>query len=191
MLIANCYLILTYNSWTSSNWIIRRNTSLTLPLLSQMNTHALLKGDRVRVGCPEHLRVWYLGFWFSIDVLAPAHLSSVGLQPELDQEPSAFQPGPLTTIWNSYTTKLRPVVATIVENWDYNSNNTTVASAPWTAVHVKQNYNAHKTCLMLFTSFTGTHTAGSFCEINRDFFGEKNPNLFVRGLTSEKQTVVQ
>lgn len=47
-------------------------------------------------------------------------------------------------IWNSYTTKLRPIVATVVEHHDYNSNNVTVASAPWTAVHVKQNYNAHR-----------------------------------------------
>lgn len=50
----------------------------------------------------------------------------------------------------------------------------TVASAPWTAVHVKQNYNAHETCLLLYTSFTGTHTAVSFCEINRDFRKKKN-----------------
>lgn len=79
----------------------------------------------------------------------------------------------MTTIWNSYTTTLRPVVCTIVGQRDYNSNNVTVASAPWTAVHVKQNYNAHQTCLLLFTSSIGTHTAVSFCEMKRDFRKEK------------------
>lgn len=64
----------------------------------------------------------------------------------------------------------------------------TVASAPWTAVHVKQHYNAQGTCLPLLTSFTGTLTRIFFCEINWDF--RKN-NCPVRGLAAENQAAVQ
>lgn len=122
----------------------------------------------------------------SIGVLAPAHLSNDGLQLGVAprtlcrsaQSPTDWATSAClrTTIWNSYTTKLRPFVATLAEHRDYNSNNTTVASAPWTAVHVKQNYNAHETCLLLFTSCSGTHTAVSFSEINRDFREKKTKN---------------
>lgn len=106
---------------------------------------------------------------FPIGVLAPAHLGlQRGLEPRTlycsAQSPTYWAASVclMTTIWNSYTTTLRPVVCTIVGQRDYNSNNVTVASAPWTAVHVKQNYNAHQTCLLLFTSSIGTHTAASF-----------------------------
>lgn len=104
-----------------------------------------------REGCPDTWEFSTLlkgtSAMLSKGVLAQAHLSNVGLQPGLEprtfhhstQSPTDWATSAwlMTTIWNSYTTKLRPIVATIAEHQDYNSNNTTVASAPWTAVHVK------------------------------------------------------